>query len=147
MFALLIPTGSDHDRSRVPVVTISLIAVNVAIYFVSNLLDSEAIARQFGFVAAHPLPHQFITHMFLHAGWPRGHEAEWTAYVNSALHVGGNMAYLWFAGSDLEDVFGAWKFLALYFLAGISSAALFWLMALLGENEFSNLSEPAVGAS
>src|SRR3989442_16037659 len=109
MFAILIPTGSDHDRSRVPVATLSLIAVNVAIYFVSNLLDYEAIARHYGFVAAHPLPHQFFTHMFLHAGWPRGHEADWTAYVGSVLHIGGNMLYLWFAGSDLEDVFGPMK--------------------------------------
>lgn len=147
MFALLIPTGSDHDRSRVPVATLSLIAVNVVIYFVSNLLNYEQIARQFGFVAAHPSPYQFVTHMFLHAGWPTAADADWMAYVRSVLHIGGNMAYLWFAGSDLEDVFGPWKFLALYFLAGIASAALFWLTATIGANEFSNLNEPAVGAS
>src|SRR2546428_5244153 len=57
------------------------------------------------------------------------------------------MAYLWFAGSDVEDVFGPVKFLALYFLSGLASAALFWLMAVIGANEFSNLDEPAVGAS
>ena len=32
---------------------------------------------------------------------------------------------LWFAGSDLEDVLGAGKFLALYFLSGFASALLF----------------------
>ena len=145
MLALLIPTGSDHDRSRVPVATLTLIALNVVIYFVANALDYEQIIRRFGFVAAHPQLHQFFTHMFLHAGWPRGVEAEWTAYINSVLHIGGNMAYLWFAGSDLEDTLGSLKFLIVYFVGGIASALLFWATAVAGH--FPNLDEPAVGAS
>jgi membrane associated rhomboid family serine protease len=78
MIALLIPTGSDHDRTRIPTATLSLIAVNVAIYFVSNLLDYRQIAQTFGFIAAHPQPWQFLTHMFLHAGWPTEANAPWT---------------------------------------------------------------------
>ena len=145
MFALLIPTGSDHDRSRLPVATLALIAVNVLIDLVTNLLNHEAIARQFGFVAANPQWYQFITHMFLHAGMPTGHDVHWTDYLVVFLHIGGNMAYLWFAGSDLEDVLGAGKFLALYFLCGLSSALLYWLTAVVGN--FPNLDEPCVGAS
>jgi membrane associated rhomboid family serine protease len=145
MFALLIPTGSDHDRSRLPVATLSLIAVNLLIAVVVNFLDYEKIVRQFGFVAAQPHWYQFITHLFLHAGWPRDSSAEWTAYLTAILHVGGNMAYLWFAGSDLEDVLGAGKFLALYFLSGFMSALLFWFTAWAGH--FPNLDEPCVGAS
>lgn len=145
MFALLIPTGSDHDRSRLPIATLSLIGVNIVIYFLSNIANHEQVARTFGFVAAHPLPHQFITHMFLHAGWPHGMDASWIDYANSVLHIGGNMAYLWFAGSDLEDVIGTPRFLVLYLLGGIACALLFWFTAVLGH--FANLDEPAVGAS
>ena len=130
MFALLIPTGSDHDRARPPVATLALITVNSLIYAGTAFGDVERIARQFGFVAAHPLWCQFFTHMFLHG---------------SLLHVAGNMAYLWFAGSDLEDVLGAGKFLALYFLGGLASVLLFWGTAVAGH--FSGLDEPCVGAS
>ncbi len=145
MFALLIPTGSDHDRTRIPAVTLSLVVANVAIYVASNLLDYRHIANTFGFVAAHPRPWQFITHMFLHAGWPTEADAAWTDYANSLLHIGGNMVYLWFAGSDLEDVLGKGKFLLIYFASGIASALLFWFTAVAGH--FPNLDEPAVGAS
>jgi len=144
-FALLIPTGSDHDRTRAPLATLSLIALNILAYFLANLLDYDAIVRRLGFVAADPQLHQFLTHMFLHAGWPARPDAEWTAYVNSVLHIGGNMAYLWFAGSDLEDALGSLKFLLVYFLGGIASALLFWATAVAGN--FPNLDEPAVGAS
>jgi len=145
MLALLIPTGSDHDRSRLPVATLSLIVLNVLIDIATNLGNHEQIARQFGFVAAHPHWYQFITHMFLHAGVPKGPDIQWTDYLTVLLHIGGNMAYLWFAGSDLEDVLGAGKFLALYFLGGIASALLFWATAVAGH--FPNLDEPCVGAS
>ena len=145
MFALLIPTGSDHDRTRVPVVTLSLITINVAIYVISNLLNYRHIAETYGFVGAHPHSWQFLTHMFLHAGWPMERDAAWTDYANSLLHIGGNMLYLWFAGSDLEDVLGRGKFLGLYFASGLASVLLFWLTAVLGH--FPNLDEPVVGAS
>jgi hypothetical protein len=45
---------SDHDRSRWPVATLSLVVANVLIDLVTNLLNHEQIARQFGFVAAQP---------------------------------------------------------------------------------------------
>ncbi len=145
MFALLIPVGSDHDRMRLPAATLSLIALNILAYFLANALDYEAIVRRLGFIAADPQPVQFITHMFLHAGWPTRPDAEWPAYINSVLHIGGNMAYLWFAGSDLEDALGPVKFLIVYFLGGVASALLFWATAVAGQ--FPNLDEPAVGAS
>jgi membrane associated rhomboid family serine protease len=145
MLALLIPTGSDHDRSRLPIATLSLIIANVLIDIGTNLGNYEAIARQFGFIAAHPHWYQFITHMFLHAGVPKGLDVQWPDYLMVILHIGGNMAYLWFAGSDLEDVLGAVKFLVLYFLGGIASALLYWLTAVAGH--FPNLDDPCVGAS
>jgi len=145
MFALLIPTGSDHDRNRLPVATLSLIGLNVAIDLATNLADHATIIKQFGFVAAQPQWYQFITHMFLHAGLPEGPDTSLINYFVCLLHIGGNMAYLWFAGSDLEDVLGPVKFLGIYLVGGIASALLFWATAVYGQ--FPNLDEPAVGAS
>src|SRR5258708_2962373 len=124
MIALLIPTGSDHDRTRVPTAPLSLIAINVAIYFISNLLNYHQIAQTFGFVAAHPQPWQFLTHMFLHAGWPTEADAPWTDYVNSVLHISGNLLYPLFAGIDLEDVMCKRRFLLGCFVNGFASALL-----------------------
>ncbi|MCG3148035.1 MAG: hypothetical protein PCFJNLEI_01477 [Verrucomicrobiae bacterium] len=145
MIALLIPTGSDHDRNRLPVATLTLIALNVILDLVTNLANHPAITKQFGFVAANPQWYQFITHMFLHAGLPQGPDTSIMNYFICLLHIAGNMTYLWFAGSDLEDVLGPVKFLGLYFIGGIASAALFWATAVAGQ--FPNLDEPAVGAS
>src|SRR5437867_579372 len=102
MFALLIPTGSDHDRSRVPIATLSLITINVLID-VGVILSGhhEAIFKMFGFVAGQPHWWQFFTYMFLHAGPPTGNDTSWTDYLVVFLHIFGNMTYLWFAGSDL----------------------------------------------
>jgi membrane associated rhomboid family serine protease len=145
MLALLIPTGSDHDRTRLPLATVTLIAVNVLVDVVTNLLDHAAIAKQFGFVAANPQWYQWFTHLFLHAGMPANADAHWTEYLTVWLHITGNMLYLWFAGSDVEDVLGTGRFLALYFLSGFASAGLFLLTAMAGH--FPNLDEPCVGAS
>jgi membrane associated rhomboid family serine protease len=129
----------------VPVATLTLVIVNVLLDLITNLLNHDAICRQFGFVAAHPQWYQFVTHMFLHAGLPTRADAGMLEYFMCLLHIGGNMAYLWFAGSDIEDVLGTWKFLGLYFLGGIASAFLFWGTAVLGH--FWALDEPEVGAS
>lgn len=145
MFALLIPTGSDHQRNRLPIAVLSLVVINVVVDLLTNLGNHEAIAKSFGFVAAHPQWYQVFTHMFLHAGWPNSPDAQWPDYANCLLHIIGNMIYLWFAGSDLEDVLGPIKFLALYLAGGIASALLFWFTAVIGH--FPNLDEPAVGAS
>lgn len=145
MVGLILPIGSDHERTRRPVATWALVTTCLLVDLFTNMADHAAIARQFGFVAAQPQWYQFVTHLFLHVGWPTAADAEWTDYANCLLHIFGNMAYLWFAGRDLEDVLGAGKYLALYLAGGVASALLFWIMAVAGH--FSNLHEPAVGAS
>ena len=130
MFALLIPTGSDHDRSRQAVATVGLIVTNTILFCISTFTGLDHVTKQYGFIAADPQWYQWLTHMFLHGSW---------------LHLFGNMMYLWFAGSDLEDVLGVPKFLLVYILGGLASAALFMVTAKAGH--FDGLTEPAVGAS
>lgn len=48
---------------------------------------------------------RFFTPMFLHIGW---------------LHFAVNMVTLYFVGSQVESVYGHWRYLAIYLLSGIA---------------------------
>jgi membrane associated rhomboid family serine protease len=50
-----------------------------------------------------------LTSMFLHAG---------------ALHLGGNLLYLWIFGDNVEDLLGHARFLVFYVVCGLAAAAL-----------------------
>jgi membrane associated rhomboid family serine protease len=120
----MLPIGDDDSARRtVPIVTYTLIALNVLFFFV-ELNGGDPFITKWAFV-----PHRFVanpasdfltifTSMFMHAGW---------------LHLGGNMLYLWIFGDNVEDRFGHTKFLIFYLLCGI--AATFAQLAFsLGSN-------------
>jgi membrane associated rhomboid family serine protease len=112
MGAAMFPIGDDNtERRSLPVVTYSLIALNLA-FFVIQLNGGEAFLRQWAFVPARftrdpaaDWPTVFSA-MFMHGGW---------------LHLGGNMLYLWIFGDNVEDVFGPVKFLLFYLVCGIAA--------------------------
>ena len=115
----MIPLRSLQPRSRVPLVTVALIALNLLAFYWELQLGSRLplFIRVFGlrpivFVAHwHDLTTgvwlPLLTSMFLHGGW---------------LHLLGNMLFLWVFGGNVEDRLGHTKFLALYLLAGILAA-------------------------
>jgi len=127
----MFPIGDDDSARRsLPVVTYTLIALNVAFFFV-ELNGGDPFILRWAFV-----PRRFLadpgggfltvfTSMFMHGGW---------------VHLGGNMLYLWIFGDNVEDRFGHLKFLVFYLLCGI--AATFAQMAF---NSGSNV--PNLGAS
>jgi membrane associated rhomboid family serine protease len=124
----MIPLKDDVPSRSVPVVTIALIALNVAAYVYQVLLGlsvdpagrsaAEAFVSEFGATPCRltgtcdrgdfPSPYATIfTSMFLHG---------------SPLHVGGNMLYLWIFGDNIEDTLGHARFLVFYLLAGVAAA-------------------------
>ncbi|HZO41660.1 MAG TPA: rhomboid family intramembrane serine protease [Methylomirabilota bacterium] len=120
----MIPLKDDVPSSRVPYVTIGLIALNVLVFLYQASIGiggdpraAEAFAFEFGAVpcritgacpADFPSPYVTIfTSMFLHGG---------------LLHVGGNMLYLWIFGDNVEDTLGHVRFIALYLAAGVVAA-------------------------
>lgn len=138
----MIPIRDTVPRRRVPVMTWSLIAVNVAIFLFELSLPPDALESLFylfGLVPArysHPdwalavgFPIDdfwpFITSQFLHGGW---------------LHIIGNMWTLWIFGDNVEDRMGPWRFLAFYLITGIIAGLTHWFT-----NPDSVL--PTVGAS
>jgi membrane associated rhomboid family serine protease len=109
----------DSIRSRsTPIVTLTIIAVCVAVFLYAQGLGSRAELMAFyetygavpRAVVAGSWPEGrlgLVTSMFLHGSW---------------AHLGGNMLYLWVFGDNVEDSMGHGRFLVFYLLTGVLAA-------------------------
>jgi membrane associated rhomboid family serine protease len=131
----LIPLSDRNPTETFPAVTLAIIALNVAAYFLfqhgtlslddpgsraylCNLADYAAVPREYthaafelGSCGGTP-PSRWITPftaMFMHG---------------SLLHLGGNMLFLWVFGNNIEDAMGRVKFALFYVLGGLAALAL-----------------------
>ncbi len=120
----MFPLRDDIPSQRFPVVTLMLIALNVASFLFGLLLGPNLqefllhwaivpvrytlpeVARLFSF-PEQALP--FLSSMFLHGGW---------------THLVANMWSLWIFGDNVEDRLGRFRFLCFYLLGGIIAALL-----------------------
>jgi membrane associated rhomboid family serine protease len=127
----MIPLRSTERVYSKTLVTVSLIVINVLIFFYQVTLgpgEREMFIRQWGIV-----PDQMrglglltlVTSMFLHGGW---------------LHIMGNMLFLWVFGRNVEDLIGGLNFLAFYLIAGVAAGIIQVVV-----NAYSTL--PIIGAS
>ena len=134
----LIPTGTDRDDARKPIVVPLLVFACVAMYLAGRpgspfeeLLSSDRL----GVAYIDFQWWQTITYQFLHGGW---------------IHLISNMFFLAAFGIVLEGRLGRLGFLALY-LAGGAFAALaqVWIGHWLGQHDGVSVSDfvPSVGAS
>jgi membrane associated rhomboid family serine protease len=115
------------SRTR-PGVTITLIALNVAIYLFGLFLTDggrEAFLYTFGLVPAYFSIVSVFTAMFVHGGF---------------MHLAGNMLFLWIFGDNVEDRVGHGRFVAFYLLCGFAAAV---AQTVLNRNSLV----PMVGAS
>lgn len=114
MFPLRDSTPSNHF----PVVTVSLIILNLLVYYFEGGLSEaqlNAVIYHLGLVPAYIQFDQmnptvyipFLTSMFLHGSW---------------MHVIGNMWMLWLFGDNVEDCMGRMKFLLFYLGTGVVAA-------------------------
>jgi membrane associated rhomboid family serine protease len=127
----MLPIGDDDSSRRtVPLVTYTLVALNILFFFVEQS-GGDAFVMKWAFVPRRFLANPsgdvptLFTSMFMHAGW---------------LHLGGNMLYLWIFGDNVEDRFGHIKFTIFYLLCGLA-ATVAQLAFTLGSNV------PNLGAS
>jgi len=136
----MIPLRDTTPSRSYPVVTMAIIAVNVAVYLLETGQgpDLDRFMYYYGLVparysipriAAYFSPFQqifaFISFMFLHGGF-------W--------HLLGNMWFLYIFGDNVEDHLGSLRYLVFYFLCGISSG-----VAQVFINWHANI--PTIGAS
>ena len=126
----MIPLRSSEPHYSTPTVTLTIIAVNVAVflYQLSMGLNSYAGNRfimHYGIVPDRFHYSSVLTSMFIHGGF---------------LHIAGNMWFLWVFGRGVEDLLGHARYLFLYFAGGFAAAFLYILVN-------SNSTAPTIGAS
>jgi membrane associated rhomboid family serine protease len=122
-------------------VTVTLIALNAAVFVFYQLPRLQASAFELGFepcVADGSCndqgvrwPADLVTAMFAHGGW---------------AHILGNMLFLWIFGNNVEDAMGRVRFVVFYLGAGLAaSAAQIWVTLRFGTPEEATI--PNLGAS
>jgi membrane associated rhomboid family serine protease len=122
----VIPLHDNIPTRRFPVVTVAIVAANVAVFVVELLLPRYGVTPGRLFAGAGLTPYELTHHidvappdyvpvwatiftsMFLHSGW---------------LHIGFNMLFLWIFGNNVEDAMGRGRFLLFYLLCGVIAAA------------------------
>ena len=106
----MIPLRDVIPSRTTPGVTVTLIAVNVAVYLFQLMLTDrgqDAFIMGFGLVPAYFSPINVVTSMFVHGG---------------LAHVGGNMLFLWIFGDNVEDRLGHGRFIVFYLACGFAAA-------------------------
>ena len=105
----MIPLRDIIPSRTTPIVTISLIALNVVVFVYELTLGRavDAFTLYYGLIPAAFSWINVFTSMFLHG---------------SFMHVAGNMLYLWIFGDNVEDRTGHGRFLVFYLLCGVAAA-------------------------
>jgi membrane associated rhomboid family serine protease len=106
----MIPLRDVIPSRTTPGVTVSLIAVNVAVYLFQLMLTDrgqDAFIVGFGLIPAYFSFVSVVTSMFVHGG---------------LAHLAGNMLFLWIFGDNVEDRLGHGRFILFYLLCGFAAA-------------------------
>ena len=115
----MIPLRDDNPTVLWPVVTVTFIIANTAIFLYELSLEPRGLQTfifQMGMVPVSLLHahipgtggyYTTLTSMFLHGGW---------------MHLLGNMLYLWIFGNNIEDSMGHLRFIFFYLFAGLAAA-------------------------
>lgn len=114
----------SRSRNELPIVTIALIAINVLYFLLSAYLSGGmmnisndvlvALGAKYNSGIASGQYYRLVTCMFLHGG---------------IIHIATNMYTLYLIGPLVEKIYGRKKYLGIYFISGISSSLLSYLMS------------------
>jgi membrane associated rhomboid family serine protease len=140
----LIPLKDDIPTRRFPVLTVAIIAICCAAYFLFERglweLGDTGDERVFEYGA---IPYE-VTNPGKECGEVEGqlacervagtlpeNQAPWWITIfssmflhGSLLHLGGNMLFLWIFGNNIEDSMGRVRFVVFYLLGGLAALAL-----------------------
>lgn len=112
---MIFPFRDHNPSTRVPYVTLCIIALNILIFMLTYASQSERVISDiyltYGMIPARLSAGEGfvtpVTSMFLHSGF---------------MHLAGNMLFLWIYGDNLEDKMGHVPFLIFYLICGIAAA-------------------------
>jgi membrane associated rhomboid family serine protease len=111
----MLPLSDGLAARRFPVVNVTLVVANFAVWLFYEIPDLNAAVYHASFYpctvdgACHgpePWGLSWITAMFLHGGWD---------------HILGNMLFLVIFGKNVEDAFGPLRYLGFYFAGGFAA--------------------------
>ena len=124
----MLPLKDNVPTRHFPVVTLLLVAANVAVWIFYQLPDLEGSTLELayqpcevtstcppGTATGENWPVTAVTSMFMHWSW---------------LHLIGNMLFLWIFGNNVEDAMGKVRYLLFYFGAGFTATALQTIVTL-----------------
>ena len=111
----MFPIGDDnHGAKGLPVVTLSLIVINVLVFLYQSTLNLPQLSEfiyQYGVIPAEIERGQdyftLLTSMFVHGGF---------------AHIAGNMLFLWIFGDNIEQRFGRVLYLLFYLGTGLAAS-------------------------
>ncbi|MEO0088121.1 MAG: rhomboid family intramembrane serine protease [candidate division WOR-3 bacterium] len=127
----MIPLRDDIPSLKRPIFVYLIVIINVLIFLYELTLGAylEDFILEYGIIPVSIINGErfstLFTGMFLHGNF---------------VHILGNMLYLWVFGDNVEDVFGHFWFLVMYFLSGLAGSFLHIL-----RNPYSQV--PMIGAS
>ena len=116
----MIPLKDDNPTTIKPVVTITLIVMNVVIFLNQLGMDAQSYQQFVYTYGAVPLQlihgqnlHSVFTSMFLHGG---------------IGHLLGNMLFLWIFADNIENLTGHGRFIVFYILCGLAAFSTHFIM-------------------
>ena len=128
----MFPLKDNIPTLRFPLVTLVLIAINVAAYFLwqrgtfGDQTHFECNLYEFGFIPRELSDGGQISRQ----GCPNPDAPTWLTILTAMfmhgglLHLGGNMLFLWIFGNNVEDSMGRFRFIVFYLLGGFAATAL-----------------------
>jgi membrane associated rhomboid family serine protease len=111
----MLPLSDGVPARRFPVVNVTLIAANFAVWLFYELPNLDSAIYHASFYACtvdaacrgpEPWGVSWITSMFMHESWD---------------HILGNMLFLAIFGKNVEDAYGPLRYLAFYFAGGFAA--------------------------
>ncbi|MDQ5821887.1 MAG: rhomboid family intramembrane serine protease [Actinomycetota bacterium] len=137
----MLPIKDNIPTRTRPVLTVTLIAINVAVWVFYQLPQLQNSVDEYAY---HPCEFEHsceivgadwlvtaFTSMFMHGSW---------------LHLLGNMLFLWIFGNNVEDRLGRVKFILFYVGGGLAATALQTFVTLQYGSDASG-TIPNLGAS
>jgi membrane associated rhomboid family serine protease len=140
----VLPLRDNVPTRSFPVVTVALIAANVAVWVFYQLPNLEGSVTELAFQpceVVHECPAgtavgqgwlvTALTSMFMHGSWS---------------HLLGNMLFLWIFGNNVEDALGTFRYFLFYIAGGLAATATQSFVTLAFGNA-ADAAIPNLGAS
>ncbi|MBM3457739.1 MAG: rhomboid family intramembrane serine protease [Armatimonadetes bacterium] len=130
----MLPLRDENPTHSFPVLTLGLIAANVAVFLLQLSLGLNLSVFLFGLIPAEVMQSADRIYSSRLTGLPPGtglqnFDPAWVTVLSSMfmhgsfMHILGNMWFLWIFGNNVEDELGKGRFLLFYLLCGLGAAA------------------------